>query len=116
MRAAEAARAAQVAAEKRAQQEEAAQEAAAKRAEAAREAVAKAATAKRHEALVARFGAKDADAIESGAVLVGMPKGAVRAALGPPPSVETIPPDDEMWVYGSKRIAISSGKVTYVGH
>ncbi len=70
----------------------------------------------RHKDLVARFGSDEAQDIENDKVTVGMSKDAVREALGPPDRVDTIPPDDEMWVYGSERISISKGKVTYVGH
>ena len=70
----------------------------------------------RHQGLVDKYGKAQADAIESHTVLIGMSKDAVREALGAPDRVDTIPPDDEMWVYGSQRISISKGKVTYVGH
>lgn len=86
--------------------------------EAAHEAEEKAAKERaeaRHKDLVAKFGKEKTDAIENGRVTVGMSKDAVREALGAPNNVESIPPDDEMWVYGSERIAISNGKVTYVG-
>ena len=70
----------------------------------------------RHSDLVARYGTEQAIAIENGRVLVGMTKDAVIAARGQPDNKEVIPPDDEMWVYGSERISISKGKVTHVGH
>jgi len=70
----------------------------------------------RHKQLVDTYGQAQADAIEGHTVLVGMSKDAVREALGAPDRVDTIPPDDEMWVYGPQRISISKGKVTYVGH
>ncbi|MDE2184967.1 MAG: DUF3828 domain-containing protein [Alphaproteobacteria bacterium] len=46
---------------------------------------------------------------------VGMSRDDVRKTLGTPDSVQIIPPDDELWVYGSLRISFSKGKVTYVG-
>jgi len=95
-------------------QEQAAEQA--RRDQAARDAAAKAQVEVRHKGLVARFGSEQADAIESGRVIVGMSRDAVIAARGQPDNKEVIPPDDEMWVYGSQRISISKGKVTYVGH
>lgn len=52
----------------------------------------------------------------SGAALkVGMSKDALLAALGKPDRKDVIPPSDEMWFYGSRRIVLSKGKVTYIG-
>lgn len=73
--------------------------------------------AARHNYLVAQFGSDEAADIEAGRVTVGMSKKAVLEARGRGPDhKDVIPPDDEMWVYGTERISISKGKVTYVGH
>ena len=61
------------------------------------------------------FREKPVVAIKSNKATVGMSKDAVLKALGKPDTKELIPPDDELWVYGSERISISKGKVTYVG-
>lgn len=69
-----------------------------------------------HQMLVARFGEDFASAIEAGQLRKGMSKDAVREARGAPQRIEKIPPDDELWIYASDRIAITKGKVSYVGH
>ncbi len=80
-----------------------------------REAAAKVEAKTRHEALVAKYGATQAAAIEAHKVVVGMSKDAVIAAIGQPRGKEVIPPNDELWTYGALRVSISGGKVTYVG-
>lgn len=105
--------------EKAAEDAQRAQEAAAEQArqeQATRDAAAKAQAEARHKDLIARFPREQVDAIENGRVIVGMSKDAVIAALGQPDKKEVIPPDDEMWIYGSQRISISKGKVMFVGH
>lgn len=77
---------------------------------------AKARAEARHKRLVAKYGENLAVAVEDRRVLVGMTKDAVLEARGQPDSRGLIPPDDELWVYGSDRVVLSAGKVTYVGH
>lgn len=108
---------ARAAAAEQAERDRAAAAEAARKEELARQAQAKADAEARHKTLVARFGATQAVAIESGSVQVGMSREAVLEALGrPPDSRQSVPPDDELWVYGSERISISKGRVTYIGH
>ncbi len=82
----------------------------------AAEAAAEAQKKAHHEELVAKYGIEMADAITAGQVRVGMTKDEVLAARGNPDKTEAIPPSDELWQYGPERIAISNGKVTYIGH
>ncbi len=96
-----------------------AQEAAAEKARQdalAAEAAAKAQKVAQHRELETKYGKEMADAISAGEVRTGMTKDEVLAARGNPDKKEVIPPSDELWQYGSERVAISSGKVTYVGH
>ncbi len=98
-------------AELRREQEEAAKEAAA-----VRNARARAQKVARHRELVVKYGAKIASDIEAGQVRIGMTKEATIAAIGKPNSREVVPPNNELWSYGTKRIAFTNGKVTYVGN
>jgi hypothetical protein len=85
--------------------------------EAKRQAAARAEVQARHNSLVAKFGSSQADAIEKGKVTIGMSKDAVIASRGQPSEKQVIPGGrDEMWIYGSQRVAISNGKVTFVEH
>jgi hypothetical protein len=92
------------------------QEEAAKEAAAVRNARARAQKVARHRELVAKYGAKIASDIEAGQVRIGMTKEATIAAIGKPNSREVVPPSNELWSYGTKRIAFTNGKVTYVGN
>jgi len=61
-------------------------------------------------------GSDHGEAAMNHTVHVGMSRDDVRKILGTPDSVQVIPPDDELWVYGSLRVSFSKGKVTFVGH
>ncbi|HEB87486.1 MAG TPA: DUF4179 domain-containing protein [Gammaproteobacteria bacterium] len=92
------------------------QEEAAKEAAAVRNAHARAQKVARHRELIAKYGAKIASDIEARRVRIGMTKEATIAAIGKPNSREVVPPSNELWSYGTKRIAFTNGKVTYVGN
>jgi len=72
--------------------------------------------AQRHLELVSQHGEEMAVVIEKGKVREGMTTEAVIAVRGKPSRREKIPPSDELWFYGAKRVAFTDGKVTYVGH
>lgn len=114
--AAEAAERARAAAEAQAQQAQAAAEEEARRARLAAEAAEKAARESRRRDLARRYGQTIADAIMAGQVQVGMTREQVLAARGNPQQTRIVPPNDELWIYGNDRVALSGGKVTYVGH
>jgi len=113
---AERARQAQIEAQQRANEDAARAQQQAIEAQAATEAAAKTQAAEHHRQLVAKYGADDAVAIEAGVVRKGMTKEAVLEARGEPNTKESIPPDAELWTYGSERISFANGKVTYIGH
>ena len=92
------------------------QEKTAKEAAAVRNAHIKAQRRVRRHELIAKYGAKMASAIEARRIRIGMTKEETIAAIGEPNSREVIPPSNELWSYGTKRIAFTSGKVTYVGN
>lgn len=69
----------------------------------------------KHAQLVTTFGAQDASLIEVGQVRVGMTAAAVIAARGNPSRREKVPPDSELWHYGSTEIGFTKGKVTHIG-
>ncbi len=92
------------------------QEKAAKDAAAAQNARAMAQHRVRYRELVNKYGAKIADLIEAGQVRIGMTEAATIAALGEPNRREIVPPSNELWYYGAKRIAFTNGKVTYIGN
>jgi hypothetical protein len=69
----------------------------------------------RRAELIEKYGEQTADAIVAGKVIKDMPGEAVIAVRGPPPRKETIPPAYELWIYGTDRIALTNGKVTFVG-
>ncbi len=75
----------------------------------------KAARDAKHAQLVAKFGGQDATLIESGQVRVGMTMAAVLATRGNPSRREKVPPDSELWHYGSAEIGFTKGKVTHIG-
>ncbi len=106
--------------QKQAEENRIAAEAAAQRARkeaAIRAAADRAAAEAHHRSLIAHFGAETTSLIENGKIVTGMTKDAVLEAKGRRPDDKTvIPPDDELWIYGSERIAISKGRVTYIGH
>ncbi|HEB86166.1 MAG TPA: hypothetical protein ENI68_03995 [Gammaproteobacteria bacterium] len=92
------------------------QEEAAKEAAAVRNARARAQKVARHRELVAKYGANMASAIEARQVRIGMTKEATIDAIGKPNRREIIPPSNELWYYGTDRVAFTNGKVTYVGN
>lgn len=105
--------------ERRVEEQQHADEEAAKRTQREQEAAEvaeKAKQAEHHQALVKKFGADVAIAIETGLVRKGMTMDAVLQARGQPSQKERIPPDAELWTYGADRISFVKGKVTYVGH
>jgi hypothetical protein len=69
----------------------------------------------RHASLIAKYGAKHADAIVARQALPGMTTAEVIAALGEPSNREVIPPNDELWHYATQQITVIDGKVSYVG-
>jgi len=87
-------------------------------AEAQRQAEIAAAEAKRvakHRALVAKYGAAVADAVENHRIEVGMTKQAVLESCGEPDRApEKVPGGIELWVYGSQRVVFTGNKVTSV--
>ncbi len=107
-----------LAAEKKAREDQAAaqQRAAAEQAKEQRERehAAKAARDAKHAKLVAAFGAKDAALIEAGKIRIGMSEKAVIAARGAPSRREKVPPDSELWHYGSDEVGFTKGKVTHI--
>lgn len=114
--AAERARQAQQEAEEQARREQAEADERARQEQLAAEAAAKAQKEARRRELVGKYGVEIADAILAGQVRPGMTKDQVLASRGNPEKKEVIPPSDELWQYGSERIAMTNGKVTYVGH
>jgi hypothetical protein len=76
---------------------------------------AKAAQEAKHAKLVATYGAKNAGYVEAGEIHVGMSAAAVIAAKGNPSRREKVPPNSELWHYGSQEIGFTNGKVTHIG-
>jgi tetratricopeptide (TPR) repeat protein len=77
---------------------------------------AKASAAAKHNALVAKYGAKTAAAIEAHQVAKGMGMDAVREAMGNPARSENIPPNIALWHYPSLEVGFTAGKVTSISH
>jgi len=69
----------------------------------------------RRSDLTAKYGTEMAKTIIAGKVVMGMTREQVTATQGNPVSKDVIPPGDELWHYGSRQIAFTSGKVTYIG-
>lgn len=73
------------------------------------------AVAARKRDLIARHGASAADPILKGEVINGMSKDAVIASIGKPQRKEAVSASEEMWLYPSKQVIFTNGKVSYVG-
>lgn len=69
----------------------------------------------RRAELTEKYGEQTADAIIARKVIRDMPGEAVIEVRGPPQRKEAIPPSYELWIYGADRIALTNGKVTFVG-
>jgi hypothetical protein len=108
--AARAARDAEQAAKRRADQAVANQA----RAERDKAAAAVAARAQQRQGVAQKYGAGVADDILSGRVKTGMSMQQVKAAIGAPQRVQRISEGEEQWIYPSRRVVFLSGRVTFV--
>lgn len=70
---------------------------------------------RRRQQIIATYGPEFADHILEGRIVAGMTKEQAFAARGEPSRKDAVPPDDELWYYGSDRVAFFKGKVTYAG-
>ncbi len=66
--------------------------------------------------LITRYGHSAADAILKGEVKNGMNKKAVIASIGKPQHIISASSSEEEWIYPSKQVIFTNGKVSYIGH
>lgn len=71
--------------------------------------------AARKRDLIAHYGESATNAILKGGVITGMSKDAVIASIGKPQRTEHASASEVMWIYPSKEVIFTDGKVSYVG-